>query len=274
MRVAVAGIQRSGAAIDLRDAAASPSVVVAAVRDPEDERVRCPDAGPLHERVGHVHAEMTTAVRAAVAAAARSRGASAPEDERAAALDAKRASIEIPEVDVAAARRRVAEAGDEVDDLREEAARLRGQIEARREMGADASDAEAALADVTRRLSEAETDAIAAEQALDRARQVARDARDARERRLELADRAANRRREARDRLAREYYDAFCDAVAAVPGEAAPGDGPDAYEGDAVTAALAALRMGDVEAPAVLACDRFASAAAARDRLDGPVVLV
>ena len=158
MRAAFEGVTPTGTALDLRNADVSSATVVAAVRDSDDERLRCPVPGPVHERVGHVHPEMTTAVRAAVAAAARSRGATAPEDEVAAALDAKREAIDVPEAAVAEARRRVADAGDEVADLREEAARLRGQIEARTELDADAADTKAALADVTRRLSEAETE--------------------------------------------------------------------------------------------------------------------
>ncbi|MFB6120024.1 MAG: hypothetical protein ABEJ68_02775 [Halobacteriaceae archaeon] len=274
MKLRFDGLDASGRAVDARGAEVSGAAVAAAVRDPDDGRVRCPDPGPVHEYVGHVRPEMATPVRAAVAAAARSRGATAPEDEDAAELDADRERIDVPEADVAAARRRAATAGADVADLREEVARLRGEIEARRELDADAADAEAALADATRRLSEAETERIAAEQALERARRVARDARDARERRLALADRADNKRREARERLARDHYGAFRDAVAAVPGDADPGPTPAAYEGDSVTAALAAARLADVRAPVVLACDRFGSAAAARDCLDAPVVLV
>lgn len=36
---------------------------VAAVRDPDGERVTCPDPGPAHEYVGHVRPEMSTRCR-------------------------------------------------------------------------------------------------------------------------------------------------------------------------------------------------------------------
>jgi chromosome segregation ATPase len=274
MRVAVGDVRRAGEAIDLRDADVSGRTVVAAVRAPSDDRVQCPAPGPVHEYVGHVHGDVSVPVRAAVAAAARSTGATAPQEEDVAAAESARADVSVPDVDLAAARERVASAGDEEAALRERVARLSGRVEARREAGEPTAEAEAALADAARALSESETERLAAEQALDRARERARAARDARERRLALADRADNLRREARAHLASEHYDRFRAAVAAVPGDADPGDGPAAFEGDDVTAALAVARMAAVDAPVVVTDDLFDDAATARERLDAPVVLV
>jgi len=274
MRVAVGGREASGRGVDLRDAAVDADTLVAAVRDPADDRVRCPDPGPAHEHVGLVGPDTTLSLRAALAAAARSRGASAPQDADAATAAAELDALDAPAVDLAAARERAADAGESVDALREEVARLRGQVEARREVGADAGAAEAALADAARRLSEAETERVAAEQALERARLAAREARDERERALELADRRDNRRREARAHLARETYDAFRTALDAVPGEASPGERPTAYAGDDVTAALAVARVAALDAPVVLGCGRFDDPVEAAETLDAPVLLV
>ncbi|MFB6142734.1 MAG: hypothetical protein ABEJ30_05265 [Halorientalis sp.] len=274
MKVRVDGQRREGPAVDLRGVDVSGRAVLAAVRDPDDDRVACPEPGPVHERVGHVHEEMGLSVRAAVAAAARTRGATAPQDEAIEEARAARDAVDVPAVDLEAARERVAEAGAAEDELRERVARLSGQLEARREVGASTEDVEAALAEATRRLSEAETERIAARQALRRAREAARDARDARERRLELGDRVANLRRAARTHLAAACWDQFREALAAVPGDADAGPDPGDVDGSTVTAALAVVRLADLSAPVVLACERFPSAEAARDCLAAPVIRV
>jgi hypothetical protein len=147
-------------------------------------------------------------------------------------------------------------------------------VQALRETGADPADAEAELATATRELSETETERIAAEQALERARDRAETAHDRREKRLRLRDRKANLERAARDHLARQVHAEFRDAVAAIPGEGSAGTRPGAFEGDDATAALAVARVADLDAPLVLAVDRFASATAAADRLDAPVLHV
>ena len=60
----------------------------------------------------------------------------------------------------------------------------------------------------------------------------------------------------------------------AVPGDAEPGDGPEEYDGDDVTAGLAVVRMADLAAPVVLDCRRFDDAETARECLGAPVIRV
>jgi hypothetical protein len=259
-----------GTAVDLdREATPDPETVAAAVRDPDDDRVDCPTPRRVHEYVGVVDGDTAVPLRAALAAAARSRGERAPRDRRLAEVERRRAALDVddPEADLAAARERVAEAGADEAELREEVARLRGVAGERDDPGVRERLREAA-----RRLSEAETERIAAEEALERARVAARAARDARERRLELADRADNLRRAARDHLAEAVYSSFAAACRVVPGEAAPGDAPGEYSGDGVTAALAVARVAAIDAPVVLACRRFVDAEAARDTIEAPVI--
>jgi hypothetical protein len=271
MKVALGG-GHTGTAIDVPGA--DGARLAAAVADPADGLVECPEPGPAHEYAGHVRPGMAVPVRAAVAAAARSRGASTPFDRALAEVETALAGMPAPDVDLAAERRRLAAARETETELRDRVARLAGRVEVLRERDADADDAERRLEAATRELTEAETERVAAEQSLDRARREAREVRDARERRLELEDRAGNLRRAARDHLAEEQYVAFAAAVRAVPGEATPGDAPTDYDGDAVTAALAVARMADTTAPVVLDCDRFDAAAVARERLDAAVIRV
>ncbi|MFC6990001.1 hypothetical protein ACFQJD_17205 [Haloplanus sp. GCM10025708] len=181
--------------------------------------------------------------------------------------------FEVDGIDVAAIRRRVAEAGDDEAHLRERVAALRGRVQALREAdGETAADAEAELESAITELSEVETERIAAEQSLSRAEARERAARDRRERRLELADRLANLERGARADLAATVYDEFTAAVATLPGDGDAGGEPGEYDGDAVTAALGVARVAPLRAPVVLAADRFDDAATAADRLDAPVV--
>lgn len=272
MRVAFGDRTVESEAVDL--AGVDPGAVAAAVRGPDDERVACPTPGPTHEYVGVVRPGMALPVRAALAAAARTRGATAPQDEELDAVLAERDAIEVPAVDLAAARERVATAGTNREALRERVARVSGKVEALRERGDDTAEAAAELGDAIRELSEVETEHAAAEQALSRARAEARDARDARERRLRLTDRADNLRRAARESLAAARYDAFADALTRLPGDADPGESPGEFEGDPVTAALGVAAVADLTAPVVLAAGRFPSAAAAREALDAPVLRV
>jgi len=236
-----------------------------------------PRPGPGHARLARLPPRGTTSVRALLAAAARSRGRTAAADEQVAALEAELASLSPPDVDVAAARRRVATAADREDRLRERVAALRGELRARRDLDADPEPVAADLADAAAALSEAETERIAARQALARAEERAREARAERDRRLALQDRLGNRRRAARRELAAGIYPAVSDALAALPGDASPGDRPAAFEGDRALAALAAVRVADLDAPVVLApptpgAARFGDARAAAERLDVPVI--
>lgn len=277
MRIAVGdrSFGLADGAVDL-GGAAEPTAVVRAIRGEDVDGVvaDCPAPGPLHPHVGHVHEGMATDVRGALAAAARSLDEEAPQRD---AIDATRAELEalsVPDADLAEVRREVAEAGAATERLRERIATLRGRAAAFEEAGDDAAAAEAreALRDAVGDLAEAETERIAAEQRRDRLEGEARTVRDRRERRLELQDRVANLERAARRHLAGTVYDRFRSAVDALPGEGRAGEGPGEYEGDPVTAALAAARVGRVEAPLVLATDRLGDARTAARRLDAPVV--
>lgn len=262
-------------AVDL-DGAAPAEAVVRAIRDGTVEGVvaDCPAPGPLHEHVGHVHEGMTTDVRGALAAAARSLGEEAPQRDDLDAVRADLSALSVPDVDPEGIRRQVAEAGQEVERLRERVAALRGRAAAFDEAGDEGAAAEAseALRAAVRDLAQAETERIAAEQRRDRLAAEGREVRDRRERRLELQDRAANLERAARRHLAERVYDRFRAAVDALPGGATAGDSPGEYEGDPVTAALAAARVGAVDAPLVVATGRLGDAATTARRLDAPVI--
>jgi hypothetical protein len=205
-------------------------------------------------------------------AAARSRGVRVPEERALAAAQRELAAHSVEETDLEAARKRLAAAGAEVAELREAVATARGRLQAREDVGADTEAAEAALAEAAAELSEAETNRVAAEQAHDAAQARARRARSERDRRLRLQDRVKNRRRDVRRALVREVADPFDDAVAAVPGEASLSLSPLRVDGDAVSAAFAAVRLADLRAPVVDDSGRFRSAAGAADRLETAVI--
>lgn len=272
MRVRLAGVERQGRAVDLRDAGVTAETVLEAVRDPENDRIACADPQPVHERVGFLHREMSVGPVAAVAAAARSRGETTEYDAELREIEAELASVDAPSVDLAAARERVAETASDVDRLRERVARASGRVEARREAGEDASDAEAELQEATRELAERETDHHAAKEELAAARKRAREARDARERRLELTDRRDNLRRAARRGLASRYAESFRRALEAlpVPGEPAP---PGEFTGPEWAAGAAAARLARPGAPLVVGWG-FERASRAAAALDAPVALV
>jgi hypothetical protein len=276
VRLVVGGTERRGRAVDATDLGAAPETLHRAVagEDVDGVTVDCPDPGPVHDRVGVVREGASPWLRGALAAAARSLGETAPQDEEAAAVRARLADHDRPDLGLAAARRRLAAAGDEEARLRERVATLRGRVGALDDAGAVEArrEAEAALSEATRGLTEAETERIAAEQRLDALEARAREARDRRDERLALQDRAANLDRAAREHLAGAVYDRFRAAVAALPGEGDAGDGPGDYEGDPTLAALAAVRVADVDAPVVVATDRLGDAGRTAARLDAPVV--
>ena len=169
-----------------------------------------------------------TSRRRELAAAARSRGRESSVRDEIGRLRGEIAAIDPETIDLAATRRRAVEA--EADEA--------------------LGDLESAAAE----LSNAQTERIAAEQALERARGRAAAARDERERRLELEDRLRNRRREARRELAADVYPAFRDALGVVPGSdpSTAGSGPAAYDGPRLAASLAAVRIADLNAPVAL----------------------
>jgi ubiquitin len=270
MRLRVDGLTCTGRAVDCSGAGLPPETVAAAIRG-NDTRIEvdCPDPGPVHGRVGPVVHGHSFEQRPALAAAARSRGLSAPQNERIEELSTTLSTLEVPAADTEAARKRLAAAGEERDRLRERVAELRGRVRALREAGADANEAEAELTEAARALSEAETERAAAEQVLAREREAAREARDAREHRLELEDRLANRRREARAHLADAVHEEFEAAVREAPGAATTPE-----EADSWTAALAVYRVATVEAPVVVADSPFPDPETAADWLGAPVVRI
>lgn len=267
MKLVVGERTYEGRAIDLAD---DPDESV-----DRDVEITCPDPGPLHEHVGVITPEYTIDLRSALAAVARSRGISAPQDDLRREARRRLAAMSLPEVETGEARRRLARAGDSEERLRERVAAARGRLEALRERSApedEITDAQADLREATRRLSEAETERIAARQALDWERRAARRARDQRRQRLALQDRIENLDRAARKSLAEAVYDEFADAVDAVPGEGTTGSEPGTYEGDPITAGLGVARIATLDGPVVLSIRRFPDATTAARRLEVPVV--
>ncbi|WP_241988363.1 hypothetical protein [Halorubrum sp. SP3] len=188
-------------------------------------------------------------IRRQLAATARSRGMTASVADEIDEIEGELAAIEIDPVDLTAARRRVAETTGETDRLKERVATLRGDARARRAVDAEADetldDLEAAAAE----LSAAQTEVIAAEQALERARGEAARARDQRRRRLRLRDRLRNRLCDARNELVEAVYPAFRRALAVVPrgDPSAAGQGPNGYDGSRIAASLAAVRIAALD---------------------------
>jgi hypothetical protein len=262
----------TGHAVDLSGVCLSPATLRDAIRGETDPRITvdCPDPsrwwGPLA-----VPTDGTPPLDRLVAAA-RSRGILVPEERALAAAERSLADLTVEHADPAETRKRLAAAGEEVTELREEVATRRGQLEARRNTDADTEAAEKALSEAAARLSEAETERLAAEQAHEAAEAQARRARSTRERRLRLQDKVANCRRDARRALVDELAPVFDEAVAAVPGDATLETAPLGVEGDPIAAAFAAVRLADLRAPVVDATERFDAAAAAAECLGAPVI--
>jgi hypothetical protein len=278
-RIAVDDATVAGSAVSLPADAVTPETLARAVAgggDGEAVAVDCSAPGPLYEFVGCLRAGRPFDRRGALATLARSRGHEPPQAPE---IERLREVIDDDDGSVAGlsqARRRVAAAGDEEAALREEVAAARGRLRTLRDLGRPTDDAAATLRDAVRRLTEAETERIAAEERLDRLEREARRDRDARERRLERTDRLANRRREARAWLAEQVYDAFAASTAALADatgvDADAGAAPGDYDGDALTAAAAVARVADVSAPLVVATSRFGDAERTAVLLDAPVV--
>ncbi|EFW93598.1 hypothetical protein ZOD2009_00605 [Haladaptatus paucihalophilus DX253] len=265
-----------GRAIDLREESVAAADVVAAIRSDAESSaldIECADPHPVHDYVGYIESETSVRVRAAVAAAARSLGMDAPQDEEIANLEVSLRSLDVEAISIRSERRRVAEVSGSETELREEVAALRGRVQAIRDSGGYVEDAESKLRSATRELAERETERIAAEQALEAARKRQRSARNDRERRLRLRDRKENLERTARDYLARQVHARFVAAVEAVPGRGRVPE-PGTFEGDSTTAALAIARLARGRAPVVLACERFETPCAAVDCLNAPVLQV
>lgn len=232
-----------------------------AIPDTEAER-------RLHELLGHVSEAMEFDRQSAMVAAARSRGMKTSVDDeltRTRKLLSEREPKQT-EVDLEAARRRVAETARDIDSLRERVATHRGRLQAMRERG-ESEGAESAYRDVIRKLSEAETEHVAALERLDRDRLLARQVRNDREQRLRLTDRLDNLERAARRELRTSIEPILERAVTEVPWNAPP-----LSDVDDTTAALAILRVSACTLPVVLSCRRFPSVKAAREYLRTPVI--
>lgn len=264
MKLAFDGTTFDGPAVDLSASDLGAEPVARAIRgEPAPVTIECEPPGQLFGHVGVVRDGMTVALRPALAATARSRGHDAPQDDAIAAVRDRLDGLDPldpPSVDLAAARADLAAASRDVERLRERVARLQGRVQAERETG-DAVDAEAALADVTRELTDVETDRAAARQRLARLRERQREAHDRRDERLRLEDRLANLERDARKHLADQVRDGFETARNGAPGPA-----------DEVATVLAVARVATLRAPVVLDCRRFPDADAAHDWLDAPVI--
>jgi hypothetical protein len=269
-----------GTAIDLTDRPLEPDAVVDAVRAstvPSEAlgrtstlAISCPAPTPLHEFVGHVGPTTSLQIRPALAAAARSRGLEAPQDDQLESLREELGGIEPPAVSIADARRRLAEATGQTQALRERMATLRGRLQERTARDGDPADIRDELETTAARLSEVETERAAAEQRLERAQARRREANAVRDRRLELEDRIGNLERDARATLVERMRERYETALRRVPGSPDVGD---PFEVPPAVAALAIARIGQPAAPIVYDGDRFETATGLAVWLGTPVVL-
>jgi hypothetical protein len=272
MRIGGPDEDRHGPAIDLRDRELSAEAVAAAIAEPEHDQVTCAPPEPIHEFVGVIQRDMSLDRRCALAAAGRSRGLRAPQADAIERLNDRIAEIDPDSPDLRAARRRVAETGSELEALRERVERTSGRLAERRATDRPTAELEERLADLTRELTEVETEAIAAREALSAAQAAAAEARDAREERLTLVDRRENRRREARRWFCEALAASFERALTALPIDTTPA-APDSFDGPDRHAGLAIVRLARLSAPVVLVDPPFQTAVAARAALDAPVIL-
>lgn len=267
MKVWIDGTTYRGRAVDLRARDIDGRTVAAAVRGAR--RYPPVDAAApsrVYDYAGHVHAEMGLRARTALAAAARSRGHRTAHDEEIARLQAALSDTAPSSPSIGQPSAPVSD--DAVAELREAVAKHRGRVQARETLDRDASGARSDLRETAARLTERETEQTATTQARERRRERARAYRDEAAERRRLADRLANSRRDARAELVESVADQFRDAVGDAPGPTPA----DPFDADAVTAALAVLRVARTDAPVVVAVDRFGDPAAAADWLDAPVV--
>ncbi|WP_411967709.1 hypothetical protein [Haloferax sp. YSSS75] len=274
------GVVHSGRAIDLSETNIAPERVVASIRDTDSSadslRIECPEPGPGHELLARLPVSNVSTPRL-LTAVGRSRGLSTPVDGEIGRLTERLADHTVPDdhsAKLRAVRRRLADAGDDEARLRERTATLRGRLAAHREAGdAEAIDAtRSELVDVATKLSEVETERIAAEERLDALEREATRVRDTRDERLRLTDALANRRREARTHFADELAAEFAEAKRELAEMSPAATPPDATPPDAVVASLATVRLADLRAPVVSTCRFFPDAETAVRSLDTPVV--
>ncbi len=272
MRVELAGIDQVGQAIDLSEVGVAADRIAAAIRDPNEPAITAAPPGPIHDHVGVIRSGMVLEVGPAVAAAGRSIGLESPQYEAIARLDREIEAIDPAYPDLRAARRRVAEAGADQASLEAAVERTSGRLNARREADLPTADLEERLRDLTRQLTEAETEAIAAREALATAERRAESARDARAERLSLVDRRENRRREARQWFLDVLGERFERALCALPVDVEPAP-PRDFDGSNRDAALAIARIADPATPLVVVEAPFQTAVQARASLGAPVLL-
>ncbi|AFK17968.1 hypothetical protein E6P09_04245 [Haloferax mediterranei ATCC 33500] len=306
------GTVRAGRTSDLSDVGLDPAAVVDAVRTPDGAGddiqspaatdsglwVDCPTPGPGYDRLARIPVPESPPSRGQLlVAVGRSRGLQTPVDDELAQLEARLAEHEgqteddspdhiVPSAsELREARRRVAAAGDDQTRLRERVATLRGRLNAHREAGDDASAAstQSELVEIATKLSEVETERIAAEQRLEALERAARRARDGREERLRLHDAIANRRRERRSYFCAELSEEFDDTVRELtaeffePTDAASDASSNSNSNSnpnrsSVVDALAAVRLADLDAPVVLTRRFFGDVETAARWLDTPVI--
>lgn len=266
------GEERTGAAIDARALDVEPSTLVESIRSPNDDTVCCPPPTPAHTHVGFIHPNSTLPRRSALAAVARTRGATAAVDAEIRRVEHELATVEPPTADVPAAIEAVATARADVDSRRDQVARLGGIAAASDETDAEAdapaetrSDVKAELRTAAAELAEVETALQVAREKLSRERDRQRAANDARERRLRLQDRLENLGRDARRELAVDEAARAERALEAVP------DWPDATADSRFALSLA--RNATCRAPIVVASGPFRTASQARACLAAPVIL-
>lgn len=281
MRLEIDGTSDTGIAIDLRERPVDRDALVAAIHgDCSPYAIDCPMPGPVHERAGVVVPGMGLKGQTALAAAARSRGMGTRYDER-----IERFAAELAEHAEAATTEATdalvdAPSPDAIADCRERVAELRGQVAALDAADADPTDARAELRETAARLSELETQRIAAEQTHERARET----RSRREERLRLEDRLANARRDARVALVERVHDEYETAVTGILAETSGtaelhSAVEDPFAVAPPVAALGVLRVAAVGAPIVLAPQGtllegspLVEPARTADWLDAPVI--
>lgn len=223
----------------------------------------------IYDHVSLIAPGLSLDRRAALIAAARSQGETTSLDEELRATDAEFDALDARVPALAPARKRVAETESVVETKRERVATLRGRLQANNELGRPTeSGAHESYDAAVRELAEAETERIAAREALAAARQRARTARDVRARRLSLQDKVRNLERAVHDRLRSRILPALDDAVRMAPASEAT-----SFEtADDLTAALSLARVSRIERPLVLACRRFPDEKTAEMWLRTPVL--
>lgn len=216
----------------------------------------------LHDHVALIAPGLSLRRREALIAVARSLGLETSVDAAINELRAELESLPEPVPSRADARLRVAETASELESKRERVATLRGRV---RET--DVEELKDEYRDSIRALSEAETEHIAAQEALKKSRDRARAARDSRDRRLRLEDKLGNVERTARTELVAAVEPAVEKAILEISAD----EVETVDDATPISTALAIARVGRIETPIVLACRRFPNRDAAERWLGVPV---